>query len=521
MAFGEKLSFLMDMYRISNAKMARLLEVDPSLVSRWKSGDRLPAKNTQTEMRLGDIFVALPLLPQDRDVVKKTVGGNWDSELNIAESISAWLAYDEEYEQTSMLDQQRIVETENAITELPSLLRNKIEADGLKAPLNLWPYVKKGQPFDHEMFIGNEGKRQAAINFFHAVLDSIKPVKVYIMIRSREWIKEDKKFQKLWEDSLREMIRRGHTVYCINRIYDEGESIVDNLTSYVPMYLSERFFLYFDPREEAGEIAPDIFAAHGVMATISFCMSNVEGSQATFVYRGGTDIPQFELLFGQYLKKSIPLMTVYSDDMVKCATQIVDMATEQGKYITVKNSINPMWMPEGMLTKYLEMAVSPSGVYPRQKLFSLFREKFEQITLDNDWIEIMPKSVLNQLQGKDICAVSGFELYSNNGVEVSKQDLAVYIDNLCEIMRKNPRFNVVFTENCPENIYMTYKENTAVCMMDMDEDLKPSAIFLRENKFLESIYPYLNWLSAQGDVASSRQRLIAKLQTAADKLRCF
>jgi len=46
MDFGKKLSLLMSVLSVSNGALAKALSVDPSLISRWRSGSRIPAKDS-------------------------------------------------------------------------------------------------------------------------------------------------------------------------------------------------------------------------------------------------------------------------------------------------------------------------------------------------------------------------------------------------------------------------------------------------------------------------------------------
>ena len=45
MRFNEKFDLLMNLLNIPNNKMAKFMSVDPSLISRWRSGERDPLKN--------------------------------------------------------------------------------------------------------------------------------------------------------------------------------------------------------------------------------------------------------------------------------------------------------------------------------------------------------------------------------------------------------------------------------------------------------------------------------------------
>jgi DNA-binding transcriptional regulator YiaG len=46
MPFNDRISLLMAVLRVSNSALARALSVDASLVSRWRTGARMPAKNS-------------------------------------------------------------------------------------------------------------------------------------------------------------------------------------------------------------------------------------------------------------------------------------------------------------------------------------------------------------------------------------------------------------------------------------------------------------------------------------------
>ena len=69
MRFCDKLNLLMQITRISSVALARGTGVDPSLVSRWRSGERNPSKRSHTAEDVGAFLSGAVLLPADRGLL--------------------------------------------------------------------------------------------------------------------------------------------------------------------------------------------------------------------------------------------------------------------------------------------------------------------------------------------------------------------------------------------------------------------------------------------------------------------
>lgn len=94
MDFYEKLDFLMNLTGISNSKMAKLLNVDSSLVSRWRRGLRMPGNFTDIVSSISDILT--PQIQYDfqrealavkADMPLKSFSGSM-----VKESLTKWLS---------------------------------------------------------------------------------------------------------------------------------------------------------------------------------------------------------------------------------------------------------------------------------------------------------------------------------------------------------------------------------------------------------------------------------------------
>lgn len=85
-----KIKTLMSIYRISNIVLARGVGADPSLISRWRSGEREPSE----EMLRGiaGFLSNQQMLAHDRDALSQTVCAPCTGSAETAAAVFAWLA---------------------------------------------------------------------------------------------------------------------------------------------------------------------------------------------------------------------------------------------------------------------------------------------------------------------------------------------------------------------------------------------------------------------------------------------
>ena len=84
-----KLKTLMSIYRISNVTLARGVGADPSLVSRWRSGEREPSGEMLRD--IAGFLSGLQMLPHDKTVLSQTVGAPCGEREGTFEALLRWL----------------------------------------------------------------------------------------------------------------------------------------------------------------------------------------------------------------------------------------------------------------------------------------------------------------------------------------------------------------------------------------------------------------------------------------------
>ena len=96
MYFEQKLSALMHLFKLSNSKLARGINVDPSLISRWKSGERQMSPNSPHVPAIASYILHLNAYHYQRDYLDKVLHKKLGSSDRVSESsrihaLSEWL----------------------------------------------------------------------------------------------------------------------------------------------------------------------------------------------------------------------------------------------------------------------------------------------------------------------------------------------------------------------------------------------------------------------------------------------
>ena len=73
MNFDQKLTTLMNLFKISNSKLARSINVDASLVSRWKSGERKISLNSPHIPMLANYFLHINAYHYQKEYLDKII----------------------------------------------------------------------------------------------------------------------------------------------------------------------------------------------------------------------------------------------------------------------------------------------------------------------------------------------------------------------------------------------------------------------------------------------------------------
>ncbi|MDR3207705.1 MAG: helix-turn-helix domain-containing protein [Oscillospiraceae bacterium] len=488
MSFSKQLDALLDICRVSNAALARELDVDASLVSRWKSGGRRPSAETVAEVAA--CLARQPLRARDRAFLCALLEMPPDAAPeNLASEMERYLL-----ERPAKQDSRR-ADRDTLLAGLCALLQQD-GAAALRGPVNLWPRVQKGQPVEHQLFSGPVGKRQAAVNFMYATLAASRKTELFLLLPASDWIDGDPAFRALFSQALYAFAQRGGQICLIHGRPADAHDLFALLSGLLPHYLTGRVFSY-TLAEHGAPAAPTLFVTRGLCAMVSGAAGEAE---STALFQHAADAARYESLFKEYMTEATPLASACAaDDPLGQARALADLEWQPGDYHVATRALSPLWLPPAF---FPEAARQTAGALP---LLARRREAFE--AFQGRWVEIWPETLLQgiergraELSLGGVCGMPPFLL--------SGEGLKAYLSALLSALRARETFHILLSPSLTGVGLLAHKRG-AGAILAPEGGSQPAALSLRDAAALSLLD---GWYAAQAVAAKDKEWVVSHLE---------
>jgi hypothetical protein len=491
MQFADKLDRLMQVYRMSNVTLARGVGVDASLVSRWRSGARVPSKRSGAALDIGAFLAGAHIMALDLNLLHQTLGCEPRDREALASAIAAWLRSDAIISVPAAAGAALLAAEPDAaaargymgaagtVGRMARLLDAKIpEAVG---PLNLWPYVQRGNPAEHEMFTGTDGKRKAVISFLHKIQNTPRALDIFIMTGSSgQWITEDETFSLLWPRCLLSLLQRGHRLHIVVPEAELGEALKSWLA--LPLFYTPQCRVYAIPARPADTLV----VAQGYAAVLSYGVGPKE--EATFLFSGVLDSSTFEAVFHRWLKEGYPVLFT-CEETARFSERLAALETRSGSYYQARNALSALHLTDSELSGLLAGAgISDNACLERHRAR---REAMEALLAGHTWVEVVPRRMIAAARSDGIMPLDGAELGLARDLTVPYPILRRVLERLTQRMKECPRLHVILPDTEPLPIQILYKERAGayftLAQRRPAEEGKPAAAYLGDPDGLNAL----------------------------------
>ena len=261
MRFSEKINLLMKMANTTNSKLADALNIDPSLVSRWRTGAREPSEDSRYIQLIGLYFASQARQDFQRVALLELTGHQMEDK-NVGESIIATYL-------TRWLSNESKISTESIQVLLDSIgSAGNQAAPAFDIPLPLEP---SGHPIETQTFAGREGLRSATMKLLLRALHSPAehPKLLLYSDESMQWIIEDQLFAKQWFYLMSKNIRQGMTIEVIHTLSRDSNELAQAVQRWLPFYLTGAIVSYYYPEKRDDMFNHTSFILEGEAAVYS------------------------------------------------------------------------------------------------------------------------------------------------------------------------------------------------------------------------------------------------------------
>ena len=312
--FGYKLDKIMELLDLSNIKLAKMVNIDPSLVSRFRRGKRFPKSNKELMMEISNSLYSCIL--KARMEKETAVLTNIPEEAFSSESFYKWLYAREKYNEA--VDKLiNTISSFNCNTEFPILPISKcIPQEELEC--------------QQSTYFGNNGLREASKRFLAQALKNKCQELLLYSDQTMEWML-NLQFIREWASLMIYCLKSGIKIHIIHNIKRDIEEMMEAVTKWTPLYMSGLINPYYSKGAyQANGFTHTMFIAPGVAAIEGWGVVKMEESINYHYYEEEQQIDKAVECFNKMLEDCNPLMKISLNGFNEDYNKILYIIQEAG-----------------------------------------------------------------------------------------------------------------------------------------------------------------------------------------------
>ena len=417
MNYKSQFGYIIDLLEISGKELASTINVDRTLVSKWKNNAR-PLKVNN---------------PHFNNILEALISFNHKRNDAIFERF-----FREVY---------------------PNIDRN--EPDYLSTCLTTWLIGKDLGYFNSfndwrraksslytttiDIYKGNQGKRDAAIEFFNYALELPSGQEIFISDTEKmDWLTEDMEFYALYHIKLNELAQKGHNIIIIyNLTY--GEKRVGAFDYFgLSKYFTGKVTAY--GLEQFTAPIPSLYIIHRHMLLMSFDNEIKNDDLYIAVYRDPFSIEQMVKEFSQRLNQSKKLISTYSSHgtSLKGFTETLMSAIQERSTSYFLSPLPPFsTMPDALLQDILHNNnLSDQQMYELMQIHKVNKKMFFKNGNQSLLEEIISQEHLERALTSDLIRLDDVSSITNKDIYITREQLIEHLKYLDSLITTHDYFNI-------------------------------------------------------------------------------
>lgn len=455
MMFHEKLDFLMRLTNTSNSILAKYTSLDPSFISRLRSGSRKPSKNENYITLISEVLARRCNEEYQNQGFLNQLRAE-DNPLLTSENpqhivISKWL-------RSQFDDVQKKDDIGNFIRELDDFSFRKSSKGTNETHPYSKPLPKK------EVYYGIEGKRAAVLQFMRDIIESDSLITLHLYSdEDLAWLVDDPVYTQEWARLFTQVLMKGNKVKIIHTISRSLDEMFTAIREWMPFYLTGNIEPYYYPRSRDRNFRRTMFIAPQLCAVSSSSMSRSTENSINFYL---TDRAVLDALYGEFqdfLRLCRPLMKIFNQKATNTLrSTLAEFEAEKADSILRSATVASITLPLFSLEKFAKDF--PKEL--RDQLLDFHRSRhmaFQKMLEGNKFTEIIrlpdPSDIINKKVPIGFTAFIGKPLYYDLFSFKSQ------LENMLSLMKHYPNYTVIVAEEIQDELTIYAKENIGLVIM--------------------------------------------------------
>ena len=479
MSFNVKINALMKALNVANNHLAKVLSVDPSLISRWRNGTRFPVNNSAYIKEIANYFASIAKKQSQKAAIYEVLGlQNLENENNT----------------TSLVDLLHNWLNSKSITD-EFFCENYTTESHFSKKLNTNTYANTCKQIIADVFYGTEGKRNSVLRFLNMAEAADKPVTLLLHNdENMAWLIEDKKFYQSCTRIMSRIISKGHRIKVIHTIQRDFSEMSEAIKIWFPLYMTGAVEAYYYPNYHDNIIKRTMFIIPEVAALIS---SSTDESYKNAHHYFITDIEtinNFSYEFYYFLNKCRSLMQTYIiEKHFEFYERLQEFYKQPEEYISVSNHFTTIAMSDNLF----EHLINNTNLEDDKKKLIKNMHKVQHEHIDkylsyNPFTEIVRFSLwdMDNMNNSSLNMLKPACIF---GIDLAYESLRDYCEHLTDTIKMLTEYNnyhlILCSSNSPQDSYISVKQDTSVIVVKQDSH--PLIFTFERQNMVTSFYEFL------------------------------
>lgn len=500
MQFKDKLNQLMEQFHISNSKLAKEINIDPSLVSRWRNGDRIPTMRSSHIPSIASYFLSQNGYSYQQEYLRHILDEQKSELPNVSDQVallSDWLIRDtasstviRPYVSSEEYAEVLLQQIQGMVKDRPSQFTS--QAIDFPTP-SLSPQSRK----DFHLFAGNSARRKAVIYFLTCVLQNEEKTDLFLMSdEDMSWLTEDRAFQVQWHMLLRGIIEAGHKITIIHTVHRDTRDIIQAINLWMPLHLLGSIKSYYNPRYQSQTVKTSWFIQRDKRALISSSVTFEDIENLTYLYELPEVAQSFQSQFTGRLTGCKPLFEIFKKTQ---QFELLDRMIQNVAIVSPTTSwhlhVNSIFLPDDVYTRYSKTLPPSAQKNYLDKVRQLRTRMLNSLSIA-PYTDIFPIQILKDAINRGAYVHFDPVFFLRDEVICTRSEIKSIIENMIFVIENNEKFQLYFgnfqhSDN-EITINMNLKENTEAFLTANVQGLIPLlGFYVHEGNILSSMNHYM------------------------------
>ena len=493
--FAQNLNKLMEQLDIQNAMLARALNVDPSLVSRWRKEGCGKRNASVHAIAIERFILNRSMTAENRAWLSAQIGKPVFSGMPYG-GIANWLYPDAVYQTT-----------ENEYEDFPNLLL----ANSFRASVNRQSTYPTHDRVMNLSACDGTDEIAELLNQELAMLEAETDIDIYLNSES-SGVAVDKRMLSVLLSAVEEKKIN------INMLVESANnsSMASRLISaYMPMLVQGKLKLsVIQGTPQTFTITMNIVIPNRTAVIITESVQHRHSAVGT-VIRDLAIVHDMTDSFENSKRAARPMMIAYDDSF---ARNIIEAFFEEygvpGSLDVIKSGLNPLYMTVEDYGRVLREFNHPEDQYQwRYDEFARFKEAMDDVLNNSRFREVLSLSKLREIVDTGCCRMPSMYFFDAGIWYLDAQDCVNLLDGYIHYLETNPNFNVVLLED--EQLFMPnscwhIKNNKHIMIHSWNID-NPVMVYSDQLMLIDEFQRHFDSLWSQTDIYGSKRHVIGEL----------